>query len=311
MIQKSSHNSYAIATDTSANLPLSRLGGAADPALDPTSDSIYVIPYLYSDGSADSEEQCTDIDAFNGTHFYNRMRHGTRFYTTQVTPQRYYDFFEPLIKAGRDVLFISMSSGISGSFNSASVAANELKEDYPDCRIELIDARGASLGEGIIALLAQRMKKQGKTLDEVLPLLQKKVNTMCQIFTVDSLTYLKRTGRVSNIAATVGNVLNIKPLLKGNQIGQIVACGKVRGRRKSIEQLAAVFEKWTKHTKPELIGIAHADCPEDTSYLIQLLRKITDAEILDVVYEPVTGSHVGPGALALFFDGDPGFRVLE
>ncbi len=303
--------SYAIVTDTSSNLPLSRLGGEADPQTDPNSEGIFVIPYVYSDGTPGSEEQCTDIEAFNGAHFYNRMRQGTRFYTTQVTPQRYYDFWQPLAEAGRDILFISMSSGISGSYNCAVLASRELKEDYPGCRIELIDTRGASLGEGMVVILAQKLKEEGKSLDEVLPRLEKYVNSMCQIFTVESLTYLKRTGRVSNIKAAVGNVLNIKPLLKGDMTGHIVTCGKVRGRRKSIEQLAAIFEKWTKNAKPDIIGIAQADCPEDTAYLITLLRKTSDAEILTVVYEPVTGSHVGPGALALFFEGDPGFRAFE
>ena len=133
---------------------------------------------------------------------------------------------------------------------------------------------------------------------------------MCQIFTVDNLVYLKRTGRISNLAATVGMVLHIKPLLKGDKDGHIVCCGKVRGRKKAIEAMAESFAKWTKGKIPSMIGIAEADCMDDANYLISLLKKISDKmEIMLVCYEPVTGSHVGPGALALFFEGDTAFRL--
>ncbi len=299
---------YAIVTDTSSNLPLSSLGGAADPFTDPKSDGIFVIPFIFSDGT--SEETCTDIDAFDGPGFYDKMRSGVRYFTSQVTPHSYYEFFKPLMEAGRDVLFVGMSSGISGSFDSAKTAAEMLREEFPERQIELIDTRGASLGEGLVALKAQVLRKIGTVLSDAAKLLNNMSDRMCQIFTVDNLVYLKRTGRLSNLAATVGMVLHIKPLLKGDETGHIVCCGKVRGRKKAIEAMAENFAKWTKGKIPSMIGIAQADCMDDANYLISLLKKISDKmEIMLVCYEPVTGSHVGPGALALFFEGDTAFRL--
>ncbi|MBQ4188203.1 MAG: DegV family protein [Firmicutes bacterium] len=308
LIAEKKEADYAIVTDTSANLPLSSLGGAADPFTDPTSNGIFVIPFIYSNGTV--EETCTDIDAFDGKGFYDKMREGTRYYTSQVTPQTYCDFFRPLLEAGRDVLFVGMSSGISGSFDSARTAAEMLKEDFPDRKIELVDTRGASLGEGLVTLKAQILRKVGTMISDAAKALNTMSDHMCQIFTVDNLVYLKRTGRISNLAATVGMVLHIKPLLKGDKDGHIVCCGKVRGRKKAIEAMAESFAKWTKGKIPSMIGIAEADCMDDANYLISLLKKISDKmEIMLVCYEPVTGSHVGPGALALFFEGDTAFRL--
>ena len=294
LIAEKKEADYAIVTDTSANLPLSSLGGAADPFTDPTSNGIFVIPFIYSNGTV--EETCTDIYAFDGKGFYDKMREGTRYYTSQVTPQTYCDFFRPLLEAGRDVLFVGMSSGISGSFDSARTAAEMLKEDFPDRKIELVDTRGASLGEGLVTLKAQILRKVGTMISDAAKALNTMSDHMCQIFTVDNLVYLKRTGRISNLAATVGMVLHIKPLLKGDKDGHIVCCGKVRGRKKAIEAMAESFAKWTKGKIPSMIGIAEADCMDDANYLISLLKKISDKmEIMLVCYEPVTGSHVGPG----------------
>ncbi len=132
---------------------------------------------------------------------------------------------------------------------------------------------------------------------------------MCQVFTVDNLMHLRRTGRLSNAAAVVGTVLNIKPLLKGNENGNIVSFAKVRGRRRSIEAIAAQYDRLVENAGDQVIGIAHADCGDDAEYLCTLLRKNNPPkDIMVVDYEPVTGSHVGPGALALFFFGSDEFR---
>ena len=132
---------------------------------------------------------------------------------------------------------------------------------------------------------------------------------MCQVFTVDDLMHLRHTGRLSNAAALIGTVLNIKPLLKGNERGQIVSFQKVRGRRRSIEAIADNYDRLVEDAGEQLIGIAQAGCREDAQYLCTLLRRHNPPkDILTVEYEPVTGSHVGPGALALFFFGSRDFR---
>ena len=134
-------------------------------------------------------------------------------------------------------------------------------------------------------------------------------HTMCQGFTVDDLKYLRHTGRLSAIKTIIGTVLGIKPLLKGDTEGKIVCFARTRGRKLSIRELAAQYAEHVVSPEKQTIGIAHADCPEDAAFLKSLIEKtLPPREIMTVVYEPVTGSHVGPGTLALFFDGDAGFR---
>ena len=195
-----------------------------------------------------------------------------------------------------------MSSGISGSCNSARIGAQMLLEQYPERQIEVVDTLGASLGEGLVALEAARLRDEGLGAKEAAAQLRDLVQRMFNVFTVDDLLHLRRGGRLSNVAAIVGMVLNIKPLLKGNEEGKIVSFAKVRGRKKSIEELAARYDKLVVEPEKQTVGIAQAGCREDAAYLAELLnRNRPPKEILTVEYEPVTGSHVGPGALALFF----------
>lgn len=288
---------FAIFTDTSANLPTQLLA----------KHHIHVLPFQYIiDGNAHT---CMDTDAFDGASFYGAIRAGTQVTTSQITPQLYIDGMSPALESGMDVLFVGMSSGISGSFRSAELAAEELRAMFPRRSIRLVDTLAASLGEGIPVLRAASYRAEGKSLAETADLLLADCKRICQVFTVDDLMHLRRGGRLSGVTAIVGTVLHIKPLLKGNEQGQIVTFGKVRGRKSSIEALAKRYEALVEHPETQIIGIAHADCPEDAAYLCELLRQNRPPkEILLVDYEPVTGSHVGPGALALFFMGGEDVR---
>lgn len=288
---------FEIVTDTSANLPTRLL----------RKHGVTVLPFSYLiDGKAYT---CMDTDAFDSASFYGAIRTGTWVTTTQITPQLYIDGLVPLLEQGKDVLFIGMSSGISGSYHSAELAAEELRAMFPRRSIRLIDTLAASLGEGIPVLRAISYRDQGKTLAETVALLREDCKRMCQIFTVNDLMHLRRGGRLSSVSAVVGTVLHIKPLLKGNERGQIVAFEKVRGRKNSVEALAKHYDELVVHPETQTIGIAHADCAEDAAHLCELLRlNRPPKEILLVDYEPVTGSHVGPGALALFFMGGADVR---
>lgn len=289
--------SFQIFTDTSANLP----GALAE------EKSLRIIPFTYR--AEGKEMSCTDPEDFDGDGFYERIRKGLTVTTSQVTPQTYIDSFRPVLEAGRDILFISMSSGISGSFASSAVAAAELGEEFPERHIELVDTMGASLGEGLIALKAAEYRDDGIDLLDTALLLRDMSGRMCQIFTVDDLMHLRRGGRLSNLSAVVGTVLNIKPLLKGNEEGKIVAFRKVRGRRSSINAIAELYARLVRSPEKQTVGIAQAGCREDAELLRELISKMVPArEILSVQYEPVTGAHVGPGALALFFLGDDNVR---
>ena len=290
--------SYSVVTDTSANLPSRLL----------KQHSLTVLPFsFFINGSEHVDLEAEDFDA---SGFFAAMRAGVKVSTSQIPPQGYIDCFEPLLKSGQDVLFVSMSSGISGSFHCAEMAAQELQEAYPSRRIRCVDTGTASLGEGLQALRAAELRDQGKTLDEAADILIDERKRVCSIFTVDDLKYLRATGRLSGVATFVGTMLNIKPVLKGNEIGQIVQAGKIRGRRQVIENLAARYDENVVSPETQLIGVAHADCRQDADYLIKLLlRNRPPRDILLVDYEPVTGSHIGPGSLALFFRSDDGVRL--
>lgn len=290
--------SFAIVTDTSANLPTPWL----------RANDVTVIPFSYTINGR--EMSCMDTEAFNGTAYYTAMRNGVGVSTSQINPQAYIDSFEPLLQAGSDILFIGMSSGISGSFQSAQMAMAQLRESYPDREFRLVDTLGASLGEGLLVMRAAEWKRQGLGLSEIAKRLLALRRNMCQIFMVDDLMFLKKTGRVSGAVALVGTMLQIKPLLKGNEKGQIVTYAKARGRRKAIEALAKHYDELVADAGSQVVGIAHADCEKDADLLATLLmRNHPPKSILTVMYEPVTGSHVGPGTLALFFLGDSDVRA--
>ena len=292
--------SYAILTDTSANLP-SALAREKE---------IGVIPFSYF---IEGEEFCcTDTDAFDGADYYGKLRSRVKITTSQITPQRYVEHLEPLLKEGRDVLYIGMSSGISGSYQSAVIAAQQLREAYPERKIKTVDTLGASLGEGLVVLKAAQWRSEGKTIDEAETAANEMARHMYQIFIVDDLFQLRQLGRLSNAASIVGTVLQIKPLLKGNEQGQIVCIGKERGRRKAIRALADHYKALVKDASQQIVGIAHADCAEDAEFLNGLLREAARPKsVLNVLYEPVTGCHVGAGTLALFFLGDENVRSRD
>ncbi len=291
--------SFRIVTDTSANLPTEIL----------EQEQIPVIPFTYYVDGA--EATCLDTRTFAGSRFYDQIREGAKVTTSQITPHAFRQMFEPYLQAEEEVLFIGMSSGISGSQHCAELAAEELMEDYPGKTLLLVDTLGASLGEGLLVTKAAELRKQGKGIREVYEYLMQMRHRMCQIFTVDDLMYLRKGGRLSNAKAIVGTLLRIKPLLKGNENGQIVTYGKCRGRKHAIQALAERYNQFVRNPEVQTVGIAHADCPEDADYLISLLNKEKPPkEILNVCYEPVTGSHVGPGTLALFFEAFEGNRTL-
>lgn len=290
---------FQIVTDTSANLPVSIVN----------QNDITVIPFPYFVNGA--RHTCLDTEGFDAKTFYGAMREGADVTTSQINPQHYMDVMRPILNQGLDILFVGMSSGISGSYHCAEIAAEELGPDFPERKIRLVDTLGASLGEGLLVLRAVKDKLLGLSLDDVYKKLMDLRHRLCNIFTVDDLKYLRKGGRLSNLSFIVGTLLQIKPLLKGNEEGKIVAFAKIRGRKKALEELAERYDQYVVDPEHQTIGIAHADCAEDAERLIALLRRNNPPEdILTVDYEPVTGSHVGPGTLALFFEARDGCRAM-
>ena len=290
---------FRIVTDTSSNLPTAYL----------QAENITVIPFTFHTESG--EQSCMDTASFDAKAFYTAMRNGEKVTTSQIPPQRFVDNIRPMLENGEDVLFVSMSSGISGSYASSKIAANQLAEEFPERKILTVDTYSASLAEGIVVMRAVECRKEGLSIDETYQILRALRHRIAQIFTVGDLRYPKRTARLSNLEAAVGTVLQIKPLLKGDPEGKIVCFAKVRGRQRAIEEMAKRYKELAVSPETQTVCISHADCEADAQILASMLRRSkAPKDILIVDYEPVTGSHVGPGALALFFVSDDNVRNI-
>ena len=277
-----------IYTDTSANLTPELIERYA----------LGVIPFSYT---VDGVEQ--DGADFEGKAFYGAMRAGAVVKTSMINVSEFSASFRKELAAGNDVIYVGMSGGISGSANAARIAVEELRAEFPERRIEAIDTYAASLGEGIQAINAAKLLAAGVGFDGIVERILAERRNMCQYFTVDDLEYLKRGGRIGRISTVVGTVLKIKPILMGDEKGRIVLCGKVRGRRQSLLALADRYSELVEDRDDD-IGIAHADDEEGVEVLLTELRKRGfKGECITVCYEPVTGAHVGPGTVALFFSG--------
>lgn len=283
---------YTIFTDTSANLPGTIIANY----------DIRLIPLSYHvDGT---ENVCLDPTAFDADAYYKKLQSKATVTTSLAPIQAFLTAFGEELEKGNDVFFIGMSSGISGTYQSAKNAADELSEQYPDRKIITIDTLAASFGEGLLVLKAARLREQGLPLEEAASVILKDVPKMNQVFTVADLAHLHRGGRISGVSALIGSVLHINPILKGNDEGKIIVAGKIRGRKKALEALAAEYRSNVVDAAEQTIGIAHCGCAEEAKLLADMISQIAKPkEIILENYEPVTGSHVGPGAIALFYMG--------
>ena len=245
-----------------------------------------------------------DIDHFDTHAYYDKLRSGATMKTSLLNSQLFMDYFRPELEKGLDVVYVGMSSGISGTLQAARIAAEELMEEYPQRTVLVVDSLGAGLGTGILTCRAADLRNEGKTANEAGDILDVEVMHLLQYFTVDDLNFLKRTGRVSGATAAIGTVLNIKPLLWGDPTGHIVALQKCRGRKKAIEQIVELYRTRAIEPDKQRVAISHGDCPEEAQALAERICAIAQPkELIILPHEPFTGAHVGPGMLALFFFG--------
>lgn len=240
-----------------------------------------------------------------GKLYYDAMRSGADVKTGLISCGIYEDTFRSIIENNEDILYISLSKNISGNYNSARLAAEEvLGEDTHGHTIRLVDALNASLGQGILAIYASEMRDKGMNVNEVADILDTYTPKMNGVFTVGDLKYLSHTGRISGAVAAIGNALNIRPILRGNKEGFIVQFKKCRGRKAALNNLIDLICKNIDNPESQIIGIAHADAFEDAEYVIKKIReRINVREIIRTSYDFCTGSHVGPDTVALFFMG--------
>ena len=235
--------------------------------------------------------------------FYGHIRDGAIPKTTQINIDGFKNRFEPYLKAGKDVLYTGISTGLSGTFNTCKIAAEELMEKYPKRKIMLIDSCCDSAGLGYLVYMAGKKYKEGASMKEVADYINDLKPRIAHWFVVDDLDLLKKGGRISTVAATFGKALQIKPLISVDETGKLVNVGKIRGKSNVIPALVERFKRDSSDMKKELCFVAHADNPEGAKELKKAVKGLCKhVEIMEI--GPVIGSHVGSGMLAVLFLGE-------
>ncbi len=253
-------------------------------------------------------ERIYSAEEFNAQDFYNGMRAGDKCSTSQINAEKYIEFFTPILEEGNDIIYICLSSGLSGSYNSSLIAIHELKNKYPNNKIHSVDSLGASLGEGLLVLCVAKQLAAGKSFEEIVEYAENIKHNVMLWFTVDDLKYLLHGGRVSKTSAIVGTLLDIKPVLQCNAEGKLVPYQKVRGRKKAINNLLERMKEFGDDIDNQEICISHCDAIEDARILEQEILKVyPNCKIIIGDIGAVIGSHSGPGTLALFFIGEKRF----
>ena len=282
---------YVIVTDSSADLPASLVQELG----------VEVLPLSFT-VQGKTYHNYPDDREMDPKVFYKMLRDGEMATTSAVNVAEYTNMLEPFLQAGKDVLVLAFSSGLSTTYQSSVIAVNELSEQYPDRKIYTVDTLCASLGQGLLVWHAVQEQKKGKSIEEVRDWVEENKLHLCHWFTVDDLHFLKRGGRISAATAVVGTMLSIKPVLHVDDEGHLISMGKARGRGASLTALVDHMEQTA--TDVDTVFISHGDCLADAEKVAADVKKRFGTK--DVVINtigPVIGAHAGPGTLALFFLG--------
>ena len=283
-------NDYIIVTDSSCDLP--------EALVEELGIKVIKLDFIIEG------EEAQNNDAMDAKSFYRILRTGKMITTSAVSIDRFLGEFEPYLEAGKDVLYLGFSSGLSGTYNAGAVAACELAEKYPLSTIYTVDTLAASMGQGLLVWYAANMKKDGKSIEEVRDFVEDNKMSLAHWFTVNDLFFLKRGGRVSAATAILGTALQIKPVMHVDDAGKLINVEKARGRAASISSLFAKMKETAIGPEGQTVYISHGDCYDDAKKLADMITAefgITDILISEV--GPVIGAHSGPGTLALFFLG--------
>lgn len=285
---------YKIITDSTCDLPSTVIK-----ELD-----VHVIPMEYIlDGV--SHFQDLEDEGEKTASFYGSLREGKVSSTSMINTARFMGVFEPYLKAGQDILHVSFSSALSGSYNASRMAAEELKELYPERQILVLDSIAASIGQGLLVYHAVLKKRQGLSLEELYEWLEENKKKICHWFTVEDLMHLKRGGRISALSANIGTALSIKPILSVNMEGKLVNLGKVMGRKKSLSELIVKMKSCAGTADNQVVIIGHGDSLKDAEFLsTKLKNELHVKEVIMTQIGPIIGSHTGPGMIGLTFVGE-------
>jgi DegV family protein with EDD domain len=283
--------SYQIITDSGCDLPASLLGTL----------SVTSVPLTVNFGGKALPDSVDE----GIKEIYAGLRAGETATTSAINPDGWARVIEPALRSGQDALVLTFSSGLSTTYQSAVIAANDLKEQYPDRTVLVVDTLCASLGQGLLVYYACKKRDEGMGLQELAAWVEENRFHLCHWFTVDDLMYLKRGGRVSAATALVGTMLQIKPVLHVDDEGHLINKAKVRGRKASIDALVKKMQETALPGENDLAYICHGDCEADAQYLAQQIKeKCGVKEVFYYYTGAVIGSHSGPGTLALFYLGE-------
>lgn len=250
-------------------------------------------------------ETYIDGKGLNPKEFFAKIRAGHMAETSQVNPEDAKEVFIPILEEGKDILHIAFSSGLSGTCNSMRIAAEELREEYPDRKIIVIDSLCACLGEGLLLYKALGKKKEGLTIEELTNWIEDNKLHVCHNVAVDDLFHLQRGGRVSKATAIIGSAIKIKPIIHMDDNGTLQVIGKKRGRKSALHAIVEKTMEQAKDWDNDMVMITHGDCLEDANYIAELVREKMGVEnILINDIGTVIGSHTGPGVIALFAMGN-------
>lgn len=283
--------SFAIFSDPSCNLPRAQL----------EEFQVQIIPASYErEGKL---IPCPRYpEEFDGREYYNYLRNKGVVKTSLIPAGQMEDAFRPVLAGGKDVLYITLSSGISGTVAAGFQAAQALAEEFPERQVRVLDSMGAGFGIGLLLGRASDYQKAGLSLAETYTLVERDRDNLCEFFTVDDLMFLRRTGRLSGVTATLGTMLQLKPLLRGDESGHITVFNKVRGRKRAVETLAGLYRKRVCRPETQRVYISHGDCPGGGRTAgadgpghcaAQRAHRLPP--------RAPHRRHVGPGMLALFF----------
>ena len=286
-------NSYVFMTDSDSDLPFSYV--------DELDMTMVYMPYII-----DGKEYFDDLGrAGKQKEYFDNMRAGATPVTSLLPQAVYEEYFEPVFQQGKDILFVSFSSQLSGTIRNIYAAREELLEKYPERKMIVVDTLSISAPQSILILKAHALYREGKSMEEVADWLEQNKLKAQAWFTVDDLVYLKRGGRISAVAAAVGSMLDLKPIITETKEGKLVSTEKVRGRKQALRVLVdKAVENIDDPANADVI-ILHADAPEDAARVESKLReKIPGLEKIETYYiGPVIGAHCGPGTVAVCFFG--------
>ena len=236
--------------------------------------------------------------------FYARMREGAVAVTAAANVTELTEAMEKHLKAGQDVLFLCFSSGLSSTRDACAIAAEDLRERYPERKVYTVDTRAASGGQGLLVYLTAMQQRAGASIEAARDYAEDHKQHLCHWFTVDDLSYLKRGGRISPTVAAVGTMLNIKPVLHVDEEGHLIPVEKVRGRKAAIACMLKKMKETVIDPEQQTVLISHAACLEDAEKMRgQIEEQFHPKEILISDVGPIVGAHTGPGMIALFFLG--------